>query len=430
MAWFTREDFFSILLKKAQSGVEIKLAISNDSINQNVKIKHGKLNDFANCKTYYIGDGNKELMHHKFCIIDNQIVITGSFNWSIKAEKNNHENITISHDQILAKAFYYQFFKLINEPIPREEKILPIAQIIKRLEILKNYVILEDLEDINRENQKLQQFESEKHIADIYYAIKKLQFSQAIQLIDEFIKKYHNIVIFQDVDLIALKLEIHLLEHEINLFDNEKTELEKLLADFNYQHSIHLGDLISEILSLRKKIAFQNNDKSAFEEAQEDEKTYQEQLKEQKSKIYYELNDEEKKKLKQLYRKASQICHPDRVNESQKEIAQKIFIELNQSYEENDLKKVEQILADLQKGIFKSRSENITQLDKLRIIKNQLSQKLTTLQNSIENIKESESYQLIIEIDNWDLYFNEQKNLLERERDKLKALIKDEFKNK
>lgn len=165
---------------------------------------------------------------------------------------------------------------------------MPIAQIIKRLEILKNYVILEDLEDINRENQKLQQFESEKHIADIYYAIKKLQFSQAIQLIDEFIKKYHNIVIFQDVDLIALKLEIHLLEHEINLFDNEKTELEKLLADFNYQHSIHLGDLISEILSLRKKIAFQNNDKSAFEEAQEDEKTYQEQLKEQKSKIYYE----------------------------------------------------------------------------------------------------------------------------------------------
>lgn len=94
------------------------------------------------------------------------------------------------------------------------------------------------------------------------------------------------------------------------------------------------------------------------------------------------------------------------------------------------MKKVEQILADLQKGIFKSRSENITQLDKLRIIKNQLSQKLTTLQNSIENIKESESYQLIIEIDNWDLYFNEQKNLLERERDKLKALIKDEFKNK
>jgi phosphatidylserine/phosphatidylglycerophosphate/cardiolipin synthase-like enzyme len=33
-------------------------------------------------------------MHHKFCIIDGYVVITGSYNWSYNAE-NNDENILI-----------------------------------------------------------------------------------------------------------------------------------------------------------------------------------------------------------------------------------------------------------------------------------------------------------------------------------------------
>lgn len=36
--------------------------------------------------------------------------------------------------------------------MPNNDIVLPIAQIIKRLEILKNYVILEDLDDITRKN--------------------------------------------------------------------------------------------------------------------------------------------------------------------------------------------------------------------------------------------------------------------------------------
>lgn len=157
VAWFTRADIFAVLLQKARAGISIQLALSNDRINKNDKIaiNQDELNHFENCQTYWIGDGNKELMHHKFCVIDNMTVITGSFNWSMRAEKNNFENITISQDTMLAKAFYQEFYKIIDKPIPTNEIVLPIAQIIKRLEILKNYVILEDLDDITRENQKL-----------------------------------------------------------------------------------------------------------------------------------------------------------------------------------------------------------------------------------------------------------------------------------
>ncbi|STY91438.1 phospholipase D-like domain-containing protein [Moraxella bovis] len=426
VAWFTRADIFSVLLQKARAGISIQLALSNDRINKNDKItiNQDELNHFNNCQTYWIGDGNKELMHHKFCVIDKMTVITGSFNWSKKAEKNNFENITISQDTILAKAFYQEFYKIIGKPMPNDEIVLPIAQIIKRLEILKNYVILEDLDDITKENQKLKQFESEQDIANIYGAIKSLQFGQAIGLIDEFIKKYHSVAIYQDVDIMALKLEIRLLEHEINLYDSEKAELEKLLADFNHQHSMNLGDLISEILSLRKQLAKQQGDQNAYDEAKRDEQTFNEQLDKEKAKTHYELNTDEQKRLKQAYRKASQICHPDRVNDEQKDMAMVVFNELRQAYEQNDLKTVERILDDLQKGIFKARSETVSQSDKLKLIKSQLSQKLGNLKLIIDEIKASQSHQVVSSIDDWQEYFDNQKMELIGQKDRLRELIK------
>lgn len=419
--------FFAVLLQKARAGISIQLALSNDRINKNDKIaiNQDELNHFENCQTYWIGDGNKELMHHKFCVIDNMTVITGSFNWSMRAEKNNFENITISQDTMLAKAFYQEFYKIIDKPIPTNEIVLPIAQIIKRLEILKNYVILEDLDDITRENQKLKQFESEQDISEIYHAIKKMQFSHAIGLIDNFIKKYHTIAIYADADIMALKLEIRLLEHELNAYDSEKAELEKLLADFNHQHSMNLGDLISEILSLRKQLAKQQGDQNAYDEAKQDEQTFNEQLDKEKAKTHYELNTDEQKRLKQAYRKASQICHPDRVNDEQKDMAMAVFNELRQAYEQNDLKTVERILDDLQKGIFKARSETVSQSDKLKLIKSQLSQKLDNLKLIIDEIKASQSYQVVSSIDDWQEYFDNQKMELMGQKDRLRELIKN-----
>ena len=273
--------------------------------------------------------------------------------------------------------------------------------------------------------RKLQQFDSEQDISEIYHAIKKMQFSHAIGLIDDFIKKYHTIVVYADVDIMALKLEIRLLEHEINLYDSEKAELEKLLADFNHQHSMNLGDLISEILSLRKQLAKQQGDQNAYDEAKQDEQTFNEQLDKEKAKTHYKLNADEQKRLKQAYRKASQICHPDRVNDEQKDMAMAVFNELRQAYEQNDLKTVERILDDLQKGIFKARSETVSQNDKLKLIKTQLSQKLDNLKVIIDEIKASQSHQVVSSIDDWQEYFDNQKIELIRERDKLRELIKN-----
>ena len=43
-------------------------------------------------------------MHNKFAVIDDHILITGSFNWTPTAERNNEENLLIIKDApIIAK---------------------------------------------------------------------------------------------------------------------------------------------------------------------------------------------------------------------------------------------------------------------------------------------------------------------------------------
>lgn len=74
-------------------------------------------------------------------------------------------------------------------------------------------------------------------------------------------------------------------------------------------------------------------------------------------------------------------------------------------------------------GIFKARSETVTALDKLKIIKQQLSQKVAQLKQAIDEIENSESYRLVSEIVDWDSYFDEQKEQLTQERDRLLKMV-------
>jgi phosphatidylserine/phosphatidylglycerophosphate/cardiolipin synthase-like enzyme len=54
-------------------------------------------------------------MHHKFAIVDDSILITGSYNWTRSAERYNHENVLITYDQGSIKAYDQEFDKLWEE---------------------------------------------------------------------------------------------------------------------------------------------------------------------------------------------------------------------------------------------------------------------------------------------------------------------------
>jgi phosphatidylserine/phosphatidylglycerophosphate/cardiolipin synthase-like enzyme len=53
------------------------------------------------------GRGSK--MHHKFVILDQQTVLTGSYNWTLESEDENHENLLILRDPYSVEAYAQEF---------------------------------------------------------------------------------------------------------------------------------------------------------------------------------------------------------------------------------------------------------------------------------------------------------------------------------
>jgi phosphatidylserine/phosphatidylglycerophosphate/cardiolipin synthase-like enzyme len=54
-------------------------------------------------------DGNCYILHHKVIVIDERTVITGSYNFTSSAERDNDENLVIVDDPALARAYLDEF---------------------------------------------------------------------------------------------------------------------------------------------------------------------------------------------------------------------------------------------------------------------------------------------------------------------------------
>ncbi len=112
VAWITNNTIISKLQELHDKGVEIKIILTDDYTNKRY---------FPNVNMPVFekkGNGGGK-MHHKFCVIDNQIVIHGSYNWSTSAEMKNDEDITITHgDLSLATKYSIRFKELLKDSKP------------------------------------------------------------------------------------------------------------------------------------------------------------------------------------------------------------------------------------------------------------------------------------------------------------------------
>ncbi len=57
-------------------------------------------------------DGNPQLMHDKFVVVDERTVATGSFNWTDQADKKNDENVVIFDSTEGAARYFDEFQRL------------------------------------------------------------------------------------------------------------------------------------------------------------------------------------------------------------------------------------------------------------------------------------------------------------------------------
>jgi hypothetical protein len=292
-----------------------------------------------------------------------------------------------------------------------------ISKIIKRLELIKSLIVLEEEEDIVEQVTKLQQLQTNDEIKEIISHLQQRSYGKAVKHIEEFLISHHKVAAYIDPEIEGLKLEAKSLEAELNKLSNEKADLEKLIHEFGVRHNKELGELILKILKFRKNKA-KGTPKET--EADEDYKNYSQEFEISKNEKIADLTDEELIEIKKKYRKASKLCHPDVVSEDQKELADKLFAELNAAYERNDLQKVTEILENLEKGNFfvnKSDAINEKQLMKTEIEKLRI--RIKELQQQVQSIKESDAYKTIYSITDWDVYFKETKEKVENQAKEL-----------
>ncbi len=97
MAYFTDREIADALIAARKNDREVTVVLSSDITNNEIRdYLKGKL-------TLIIYESNgRGIMHHKFCIIDNSLLLHGSYNYTYNATKNNQEslNITDSHNLI------------------------------------------------------------------------------------------------------------------------------------------------------------------------------------------------------------------------------------------------------------------------------------------------------------------------------------------
>jgi DnaJ domain len=294
---------------------------------------------------------------------------------------------------------------------------IDLSKIIKRLEMIKSLISLEEEDEIGTHISKLEQLVSRAEIENIIAWLKEKSYSKAVTAIEVFINQHNSLSIYLDPEIDALKLEIKSLEGAINFLSDEKADLEKLIHEFGIRHNKELGELLIKLLQYRKE-----NTKGTpqQQEAEDDYNNYHQEYEATKNEKVATLTDEEQKELKNKYRKASKLCHPDVVSEEQKELATKLFAELSAAYEKNDIKRVREILESLENGhFFISKSDAINEKKQLQTEVQKQRLKVQQLKEQLKAIKESDTYKTISSIDNWDNYFADAKQKLRLQLDEL-----------
>lgn len=109
VAWFTDREIFNELLLRKAAGVNIRMVTSNEQSNQYLMADLEC--NFEVIKLPLSGPNLSNRLHDKFCIIDFEFVMHGSYNWS-KNARNNDETLATALDRDFVRKFADEFMKL------------------------------------------------------------------------------------------------------------------------------------------------------------------------------------------------------------------------------------------------------------------------------------------------------------------------------
>jgi phosphatidylserine/phosphatidylglycerophosphate/cardiolipin synthase-like enzyme len=105
MYFFTSRPIAQAITRARDRGLDVKVCLDDEQ--PHYEYSKSRLLENNNIDVRYVGGSG--IMHNKFCVIDDRITITGSYNWTARADLENDENVLIIDSAEIASIFKTQF---------------------------------------------------------------------------------------------------------------------------------------------------------------------------------------------------------------------------------------------------------------------------------------------------------------------------------
>ncbi|AHK18855.1 DNA repair protein [Yersinia similis] len=148
-----------------------------------------------------------------------------------------------------------------------------MKKLIKRLEIIKSGIELEDDDIIRHQLPYLKDETQDPVLVFIVMALEQRKFTQALDAISTWLGSKQGVTQWQDIELAACKLELKAMEEQLSELIDKRNERIQLLDDFNDLYLVRLGPLMKQILNLRRQLA-ESTLRKAEAEARRRERDY------------------------------------------------------------------------------------------------------------------------------------------------------------
>jgi len=106
---FTSNQLGEIVRQKAEADVTVAGVMDDEQVRSN---QGTEFDPFRQADLDVRLDGIDGLLHHKVFIVDEKIVVMGSYNFSQSAEERNDENLLIIYDPVIAQQFISEFWRI------------------------------------------------------------------------------------------------------------------------------------------------------------------------------------------------------------------------------------------------------------------------------------------------------------------------------
>ena len=124
---FTDKEIAIPLVKVHERGVKVRLYLDKDQVDY--KYSQSRFLVQKGIKTRI--STNNYIMHNKFAIIDNRLLLNGSYNWTFSANNRNDENLMVIDDPEIIEIFQNQFINLWTNKfsLERTRQLYQIAKV-------------------------------------------------------------------------------------------------------------------------------------------------------------------------------------------------------------------------------------------------------------------------------------------------------------